>query len=68
MARNKHSTQDYKIYVLADDGSDKSSGHGLVKADIYFVALGMIDIPIKQEILTLTEEIREKLQGFRFIA
>ncbi len=29
MARNKHSTQDYKIYVLADDGSDKSSGHAL---------------------------------------
>lgn len=39
-----------------------------MKADIYFVALGMIDIPIEQEILTLTEEIREKLQGFRFIA
>ena len=38
--------------------NDKSSGHCYVKVDIYFTAVGMIDIPTEQEILAMMEEIR----------
>lgn len=48
--------------------SDKSSGHCHVKVDIYFTAVGMIDIPTEQEILAMMEEIRENPQDFRFVA
>ncbi len=47
---------------------DKSSGHCYVKVDIYFVAVGMIDIPTENEILATMEEIRENPQNFRFVA
>ena len=40
----------------------------LVKVDIYFTAVGMIDIPTEQEILAMMEEIRVNPQDFRFIA
>ena len=48
--------------------NDKSSGHCYVKVDIYFTAVGMIDIPTEQEILAMMEEIRENPQHFRFVA
>lgn len=48
--------------------NDKSSGHCYVKVDIYFTAVGRIDIPTEQEILTMMEEIRANPQEFRFVA
>ncbi len=48
--------------------NDKSSGHCYVKVDIYFAAVGMIDIPTENEILATMEEIRENPQNFRFVA
>ena len=48
--------------------NDKSSGHCYVKVDIYFTAVGMIDIPTEQEILAMMEEIRANPQDFRFAA
>ena len=48
--------------------NDKSSGHCYVKVDIYFTAIGMIDIPTEQEILAMMEEIRANPQDFRFVA
>lgn len=48
--------------------NDKSSGHCYVKVDIYFTAVGMIDIPTEQEILAMMEEIRTNPQDFRFVA
>ena len=48
--------------------NDKSSGHCYVKVDIYFTAVGMIDIPTEQEILAMMEEIRVNPQEFRFVA
>ncbi len=48
--------------------SDKSSGHSHVKVDIYFTAVGMIDIPTEKEILTTMEEIRNNPQDFKFVA
>ena len=47
--------------------NDKSSGHCYVKVDIYFSAVGMIDIPTENEILATMEEIRENPQNFRFV-
>ena len=48
--------------------NDKSSGHCYVKVDIYFTAVGMIDISTEQEILAMMEEIRTNPQDFRFVA
>ena len=48
--------------------NDKSSGHCYVKVDIYFTAVGMIDIPTEEEILAMMEEIRENPQEFRYVA
>lgn len=48
--------------------NDKSSGHCYVKVDIYFTAVGMIDIPTEQKILAMMEEIQTNLQDFRFVA
>lgn len=48
--------------------NDKSSGHCHVKVDIYFTAVGMIDIPTEQEILAMMEEIRNNPQDFKFVA
>lgn len=44
------------------------SGHCYVKVDIYFTAVGMIDIPTEQKILAMMEEIRTNPQDFRFVA
>ena len=48
--------------------SDKSSGHSHVKVDIYFTAVGMIDILTQKEILATTEELRNNTQDFKFVA
>ena len=48
--------------------SDKSSGHSHVKVDIYFTAVGMIDIPTEKEILATMEEIRNNPQDFKIVA
>ena len=48
--------------------SDKSDGHSHVKVDIYFTAVGMIDIPTEKEILATMEEIRNNAQDFKFVA
>lgn len=48
--------------------NDKSSGHCYVKVDIYFTAVGMIDIPTEQEILAMMEEIQNNPQDFKFVA
>ena len=48
--------------------SDKSGGYSHVKVDIYFTAVGMIDIPTEKEILATMEEIRNNPQNFKFVA
>ena len=48
--------------------SDKSSGQSHVKVDIYFTAVGMIDIPTEKEILATMEEIQNNPQDFKFVA
>jgi len=48
--------------------SNKSSGHSHVKVDIYFTAVGMIDIPTEKEILATMEEIQNNTQDFKFVA
>ena len=48
--------------------SDKSSCHSHVKVDIYFTAVGMIDIPTEKEILATMEEIQNNPQDFKFVA
>ena len=48
--------------------NDKSSGHCYVKVDVYFTAVGMVDIPTEQELLAIMEEVQQNPQEFRFIA
>lgn len=48
--------------------NDKYDGHCHVKVDIYFTAIGMIDIPTEKEIRAMMEEIRENPQNFKFVA
>lgn len=48
--------------------NDKYDGHCHVKVDIYFTAVGMIDIPTEKEIQAMVEEIRKKPQAFKFVA
>ncbi len=48
--------------------SDRSTGKIRVKVDIYFTAVGMIDIPTEQEILRVMDEIRGNPQNFRFVS
>ena len=48
--------------------NDKSSGHCYVKVDVYFTAVGIIDILTEQEILAMKEEMQKNPQQFRFIA
>ena len=48
--------------------SEKSGGHSHVKVDIYFTAVGMIDIPTEKETLATMEEIRTNPQDFKFVA
>ena len=39
--------------------SEKSDGRKRVKLDIYFTAVGLIDIPDEKELLEMMEEIRK---------
>ena len=39
-----------------------------VKVDIYFSAVGMIDIPTAEEIRAMIEEIKKDPQQFRYVA
>ena len=48
--------------------NDKYDGHCHVKVDIYFTAIGMIDIPTEEEILAMAEEIKNDPQLFRISA
>ena len=48
--------------------NDKSSDHCYVKVDIYFSAVGMIDIPTAEEIRAMIEEIKKDPQQFRYVA
>ena len=43
--------------------SDRSSGHVRVKVDIYFTAVGMIDLPTEEELTALIAEIQENPLG-----
>lgn len=42
--------------------------HCYVKVDIYFTAVGRIDIPTAKKIVVMMEEIRENPQSFKFVA
>ncbi len=48
--------------------NNKSSGHCYIKVDIYFTAVGMIDIPTEKEIRAMMKVIQENPHDFRFIA
>ena len=48
--------------------NDKYDGHCHVMVDIYFTAVGMIDIPTEKEIQAMMEEIRNNPQDFKFVA
>lgn len=48
--------------------NDKSSGHCYVKVDIYFTAVGMIDIPSAEQMRTLKEEMDKNPQKCRIVA
>lgn len=44
------------------------SNSAYVKVDVYFTAVGIIDILTEQEILAMKEEMQKNPQQFRFIA
>ncbi len=45
--------------------NDKYDGHCHVKVDIYFTAVGMIDIPDEKEILDIINKIEENPQMYK---
>lgn len=47
--------------------NDKSSGHCYVKVDIYFTAVGMIEIPDEKEILEIISKIQESPQMYKVV-
>lgn len=44
--------------------NDKSSSHCYAKVDVYFTAVGMINIPTEREILAMMEELQKILSNF----
>lgn len=48
--------------------NDKSGGHCYVRVDIYFTAIGLIDIPTEDEIKSLMEKIQSNPQEYRLTA
>ena len=44
--------------------NDKPSSHCYVKIDVYFTAVGMIDIPTEREIFAMMEELQKILSNF----
>ena len=64
LATSKH----MKAYP-ADENIAVSYTHlDVYKRQVYFTAVGMIDIPTEQEILAMMEEMQKNPQQFRFIA
>ena len=53
------------MYKRQVHNNDKSSGHCSVKVDIYFTAIGLIDIPTEDEIKSLMEKIQSNPQEYR---
>lgn len=51
---------DYAVH-----NNDKYDGHCHVKVDIYFTAVGMIDIPDEKEILDIINKIQENPQMYK---
>lgn len=47
--------------------NDKSSGHCYVKVDIYFTAVGIIDIPDEKEISEIISKIQESPQMYKVV-
>ncbi len=47
--------------------NDKSSGHCYVKVDIYFTAVGMIEIPDEKEISEIISKIQENPQIYKVV-
>lgn len=47
--------------------NDKSSGHCYVKVDIYFTAVGMIEIPDEKEISEIISKIQENPQMYKIV-
>lgn len=47
--------------------NDKSSGHCYVKVDIYFTAVGMIEIPDEKEISEIISKIQENPQMYKVV-
>ena len=47
--------------------NDKSSGHCYVKVDIYFTAVGMIEIPDEKEISEIISKIQEKPKMYKVV-
>ena len=45
--------------------NDKYDGHCHVKVDIYFTAIGIIDIPDEKEILDIVHKIQENPQMYK---
>ena len=45
--------------------NDKYDGHCHVKVDIYFTAVGMIDIPDEEKILDIINKIQENPQMYK---
>ena len=45
--------------------NDKYDGHCHVKVDIYFTAVGMIDVPDEKEILDIINKIQENPQMYK---
>ena len=48
--------------------SEKPHKHNRVKVDIYFTAVGLIDLPTEQEIVQIMEEMRRNPQNVRLPA
>lgn len=50
------------IHRIEVHNSDKSSGHIKVKVDIYFTAVGLVNIPTEQQLLHLMEEAKSEME------
>ncbi len=53
------------IQRIAVHNNDKYDGHCHVKVDIYFTAVGIIDIPDKKEILDIINKIQDNPQMYK---
>ena len=53
------------IQLIEVHNNDKYDGHCHVKVDIYFTAVGMIDIPDEEKILDIINKIQENPQIYK---